>query len=369
MKLLDGRAARTTFQTLLISTVREFFRQRAGFFLIAIFLIFGFLTGREHYAFALFFLTDDWGMAILFGVWGTYTLLCAQFIAHQWLRPEYVFLHNVRLWPPAKRFFRLFVMALGFIQPLLLYGVYVLSIARQEKIIGKSWPLFVFWPLLCLVLVGVTEWRLRKPDVASSDRKAGVRLPFKRPATMIFWTLEWLLRERGLTLLLTKLGAILFVTATLVYDRTGDYDLRLPALGFTLAYLMNIGLSQELYEWENRVWLWGRSLPISRTKRFLQVVILHSILILPETFIAVRGGADSLTAGEWMQVYGLGLACLLLYHVQLYRPTYAPEKASQNLLVGYLVLTFLILYSVPVWGLAVGLFAGAAWGYTREWSR
>ena len=369
MKLPDGRAARTTFQTLFIATVREFFRQRAGFFLVAIFLIFGFLTSREHYAFALFFLTDEWGMVVLLVIWGTYTLLCAQFIARQWLRPENVFLHNVRLWPPAQRFFRLFLMALGFIQPLLFYGVYVLSIARQEKILSASWPLFVFWPLLCLILVGVTEWRLRKPDVASSARKAGIGLPFKRPTNMVFWTLEWLMRERGLTLLLTKLGAILFVTATLVYDSTGDYDLRLPAIGFTLAYLMNIGLSQELYEWENHVWLWGKNLPISRTKRFLQVVILHALLILPETFIAIRGGVDSLTAWEWMQVYGMGLACLLLYHAQLYRPTYNPEKVSQHILVGYLVLTFLILYSVPVWGLGVGIFGLAVWLWKREGGR
>jgi len=354
-------------KTLFISTVREFFRQRAGFFLVAIFLIFGFLTSREHYAFALFFLKDGWGMAVLFVLWSSYTLLCAQFIAQQWLRPEYVFLHNVRLWPPTKRFLRLFLMALGFIQPLLLYGVYVLSIARQENILGESWPMFFFWPLLCLGLVVMTEWRLRWPDVASSARKSGVRLTFKRPASMAFWTLEWLLRERGLTLLLTKVGAILFATATLVYDSTGDYDLRLPALGFTLAYLMNVGLSQELFDWENRVWLWGKSLPISRWKRFLNVAILHAILILPETFVAVRGDTiGSLSAWEWGQVYALGLACLLLYHVRLYRPTYNPDKASQHLLVGYLALTFLILYSVPVWGLSIVLLGGTVWEWRRS---
>ncbi|MPR33001.1 hypothetical protein [Salmonirosea aquatica] len=349
-------------KALLLSTVREFFRQRAGFFLVGIFLIFGFLTSREHYAFAMFFLTDDWGMLTLFVVWGGYILLCAQFIAHQWLRPEYVFLHNVRLWPFGRRLYRLSVMALGFIQPLLLYGIYVLSIARQEKILGSSWPLLVYWLILYLALVVVTEWRLRNPDVASSARKSGVRLPFKRPAHMIFWTLEWLLRERGLTLLLTKVGALLFVTATLVYDHTGDYDLRLPAIGFTLAYLMNIGLSQELFEWDNQIWLWGKSLPISQGKRFLNVLILHAILILPETFVAVRGDTlGSLSAWEWVQVFGLGLACLLLHHVRLYRKSYDPEKSSQSLLVGYLVLTFLILYSVPVWALGVVLLGWSMW--------
>ena len=350
-------------KALLVCTVREFFRQRAGFFLVGIFLIFGFLTSREHYAFAVFFLKDDWGMAILLGIWSSYTLLCAQFIARQWMRPEYVFLHDARLWPPGKRFYRLFLMALGFIQPLLLYGVYVLSIARQEKILGKSWPIIGgYWLLLCLVLMVVTEWRLQNPDVASSARKSGIRLPFKRPANMIFWTLEWLLRERGLTLLLTKSGAILFVVATLVYDHTGDYDLRLPAMGFTLAYLMNIGLSQELYAWDNQVWLWGKNLPISQRKRFLNVLILHVILILPETLVAMRGDTQgSLTAWEWVQVFGLGLGCLLLHHARLYRKNYDPEKSSQSLLVGYLVLAFLILYSVPVWGLTLFLFGWAVW--------
>lgn len=354
-------------KTLLLSTVREFFRQRAGFFLVAIFLLFGFLTSREHYAFALFFLTDEWGMATLFMIWSGYILLCAQFITYQWQRPEYVFLHHVRLWPRGRRFYRLFVMALGFIQPLLFYGVYVLSIAWQEKIFDKGWPLWVYWPLLGLALVAVAEWQLRNPDVASSARKAGLRLPFKRPGSLVFWTVEWLLRERGLTLLLTKVGAILFVTATLVYDSTGDYDLRLPTIGFTLAYLMNVGLSQELFDWENRVWLWGKSLPISRTKRFLHVLVLHAILILPETFVAVRGdAAGSLSAWEWMQVFVLGLACLLLYHVRLYRTNYDPEKNSQSVLVGYLVLTFLILYSVPVWELSMVLLGWAAWLWKRE---
>ena len=148
----------------------------------------------------------------------------------------------------------------------------------------------------------------------------------------------------------------------LVYDSTGDYDLRLPAIGFTLAYLMNIGLSQELYEWENRVWLWGKSLPISRMKRFLNVLVLHAILILPETLVAVReDSVGSLSAWEWVQIFGLGLACLLLHHARLYRKNYDPEKSSQSLLVGYIVLTFLILYSVPVWGLAAALFGWTVW--------
>jgi hypothetical protein len=356
-------------KVLLLATVREFFRQRAGFFLVLLFLIFGFLTSREHYAFAQFFLTDPWGMPTLFVIWIGYALLCVQFINHQFTRPEFVFLHGARLWPLPIRLYRLGVMAVGFIQPLLYYGIYVVFVAIQEGVFSRTLPMFVFWLVLGAGLLGVAEWRLRHPDVASSVRKGGFSLPFRRPVSVVFWTLEWLLRERGLTLLLTKLGATLFVLATLVYDRTGDYDLRLPAIGFTLAYLMNSGLSYELYYWESEVWLWGRSLPVSSPKKFLTLVLLHAILLLPETLFALRDGGTQFSWWEWVQLYALGVSCLLLHHARLYRQEIRLEDTGTFLFFGYVVLTFVILYSVPIWVISLVLLVGADLIWFREKSR
>ncbi|GHB60216.1 hypothetical protein [Persicitalea jodogahamensis] len=350
-------------KVLLLSTVREFYRQRAGFFLVVIFILFGFLTGREHYAFAHFFLTDEWGMSALLVAWVAYTLLCAQFLAHQLTRPEYVILHSTFLWPPWKRMRRLMVMALGFILPLIFYGIYVLTIARQENILKRTWPIFPYWLLLSLVLVAVAEWRLRNPDIATAT-KIAFRLPFRRPANFIFWTLEWLLRERGFTLLLSKAGVFLFMIAALVYDSTGTYDLRLPAVGFTLAYLLNAGLSYELYRWENEIWLWGKSLPFGKTTRFGRILILHAILLLPEAFLAVSYG----TRLEWYelaQLYALGVSTLLLYHAQLYRRQLLLEETLQTVAIGFIILTLVILYKIPVALLALILLSGAWLGWRR----
>ncbi len=353
-------------KTLLLSTVREFFRQRAGFFLVFIFLVFGFLTSREHYAFALFFLTDEWGMVALFVLWSGYMLLCAQFISHQFTQPEYVFLHQARLWPMPKRIYRLALMALGFIQPLLYYGIYVIAMAIQDKILVKTIPLFIFWLLLSAGLVAVAEWRLHHPDIATSTRQSGWKLPFRRPSSLVFWILEWLVRERGLTLLLSKIGAMLFILATLVYDRTGTYDLRLPAIGFSLAYLMNSGLSNELYHWESEVWLWGRSLPAATSKRFFRAILLHAILLVPETLFALRNGGNQLSIWEWGLLYFLGLACLMLHHSRLYRITTQAEETGLPHFVGFILVTLLILYGVPVWGLGLVLLLTAAWLWFRE---
>lgn len=352
-------------KVLLLSTVREFYRQRAGFFLVAIFILFGFLTSREHYAFALFFLTDDWGMSALFVVWIAYTLLCAQFLSRQLVQPEYVVLQNAFLWPVGKRVIRLVVMALGFILPLILYGIYVFAIARQENenIVAKTWPILPYWLLMSLVLMLVAEWRLRNPDQTTATETV-FQLPFRRPTSFGFWTLEWLLRERGFTLLLSKVGVFLFMIAALVYDSTGTYDLRLPAVGFTLAYLLNAGLSYELYLWENEVWLWGKSLPFGKIARFVRVAILHAILLLPETFLAVRYG----TRLEWYelaQLYALGLSTLLLYHTSLYRAPKLLEETLQPVAISFIILTFAILYKIPVALLALILLAGAFLGWQR----
>ncbi len=352
-------------KVLLLSTVREFYRQRAGFFLVTAFILFGFLSSREHHAFALFFLTDEWGMTALLIIWIAYTLLCAQFLNNQLTRPEYVLMHHAYLWPWSKRVMREIVMVLGFILPLLGYGMYVLSIASQEDLLANSWPMFAFWLLLTLALLAVTEWRWRNPDVASSNRKTDFRLPFRRPVNFIFWTLEWLLRERGFTLLLSKLGVFLFMISALVYDSTGVYDLRLPAVGFSLAYLLNAGLSFELYQWENEVWLWGKSLPSGTTIRFSRVIILHAILLLPETILAIRYGTR-LEWGELAQLYTLGLSVIILYHAQLYRRQLPLEETLQPVAIGFIILTFAILYKIPV-ALLAGILLGGAFVGWRRW--
>jgi hypothetical protein len=58
------------------ATVTEFFKQRAGMFFVVIGLLFGFMSGNEHHAFAVFFLTAEFGMLYLLVIWFAYTLFC-----------------------------------------------------------------------------------------------------------------------------------------------------------------------------------------------------------------------------------------------------------------------------------------------------
>jgi hypothetical protein len=350
---------------LLISTVQAFFRQRSGMFFVLMALLFGFLSGREHYAFAVFFLTDSFGMLYLGGIWLLYTLLCIHFIKNLWVQPDYGFIYQARLWPASKRFFRFLVMALGFLQPILYYGIYIIFVAKEDHLLNRIWPIFLWYFLLSILLIAVAEWRIRYPHLFYSKKKTILNWPFPRPVLWIYWSVEWLLREKGLTILACKAGVFSVFVCTLIYFQTDHYDLRLPAVGLSLGYLLNIGISYELFRWENEIWHWGMSLPFSKIARFRKIVLAHVILIIPETLIAMRYQVLSLS--DILELSGLGLAILMLFHTYLYKRSGLLEEMMKPVLTGFIMLTLLILYKVPVWGLAAIGLISAYYMYSRNY--
>lgn len=350
---------------LLTSTVSAFFRQRAGTFLGLLGVLFGFLSANEHHAFALFFLTGTYGMLTLFGIWLVYGLLCAQFVVNTWKLPEYTFIFHARTWPALTRARRFAGQALGFLQPILYYGVYLFMIAIQEKLLARLWPVIPFYIILTAMLALFAEWRIRKPVLYVPVKgKSLIKWPFGRPTSWLYWSMEWLMRERGITLLVGKLGAMLVAAGTMLYYSTGEYDIRMPAVGMSLAYLLNLGLSFELFQWEGEIWLWGRSLPVPVWKRWGRVVTAHLILIVPETLVVLRSGA--LGFAEVAQLYVLGLTILIVSHLYFYKRSGLPENAMQVFLFGFVGLTLLILYKIPLllmaaFGIAFSLYAFPRW--------
>ncbi|NIJ53186.1 hypothetical protein [Dyadobacter arcticus] len=341
-------------KTLMLSTVSAFFRQRAGMFFVFLGILFGFLSGAEHHAFAVFFLTGSYGMAYLFGIWLAYTILCAQFLIQTWKLPTYTFVYNARIWPAEIRLIRFALLALGFLQPILFYGIYLISISVQDKILSRLWPVIPFYLFFIFSIAFIAEWRVRNPVLyVAKTNNSFFKSPFPRPVSWLYWAIEWMFREKGITMLAGKLGAVLVSVGTMLYYSTDNYDIRLPAVGLSLAYMLNLGISYEFFKWESQVWLWGRSMPVSNARRFLRILAFHAIIILPETLAAMRNGP--LNFVEIIQLYLLGLALITLSHLFFYRKNGIQEDSMGAYLFGFIGLTLLILYKIPLL-----MIAGAA---------
>lgn len=353
-------------KTLFRSTVGEFYRQRAGFFLTIILLAFGFLSAREHAGIAVFLLADKYGMISLATIWALYTLMAQVFWNTLWSSPGYSFVYHTRLLPAVRRLCWLGTLAVGFLIPPLLYGAWIVNVAIGQGIFTRSMPVLGIWLGMWLLLLLWADRKLRNQDTAVQKKGVPAALRFKRPVSWISWTLEWLVREKSLTLLLCKAGSVLFTVATLAYYGTDDYDLRLPAIGLSMAALANIGLSYEVFHWETNIWLWSRSLPVSILARIGRLALVHCFLLAPDFLLIIRYGYHLLDFDEMARIFILQLSLLLWYHSSLYKAKPLLEDSLGAVFILFIVLTILILYNMPLILLAGALLAVGCLNYYRS---
>ena len=127
--------------------------------------------------------------------------------------------------------------------------------------------------------------------------------------------------------------------------------MRMCPLTLTPVSRETIGLSYEIFQWEGVVWMWSRSLPVSVSKRFFRTMLIHALVILPETSICLH--YDVLSLGEGIQIYCLGMGLIMLFHTYLYKKNGLLEDFMQPVLIGFVILTLVILYKIPVMLIAV----------------
>lgn len=352
-------------KTLFIATVGEFYKQRAGFFLTVVLLAFGFMGAGEHRALASFLASGAVGLAVLLVLWLAYTLMCGVFWNSLWRARAYTFVYHARLAPALKKLTWLGGIAAGFLIPVLLYGVWVIKTASGDSNLTGVFSVAGFWLLLWCSLVVLGNYLLNNQDTASKKTSLPAFASFKRPPNRVFWAVEWLVREKALTLLICKTGAAVFTAATLLYYGTDDYDVRLPAIGLLFAVLMNIGISHEIFHWETEIWRWGRSLPIPVSKRVAEVVVLHLLVLLPDTAVMLRYGFALLSIPEILQLLLLQGSFLLWYHGTLYRTEKSLEDSLTVVFRVFIPLTLLILYRVPLPLISAGFLGVFYWQYRR----
>ncbi len=345
--------------------VTEFYKQRIGFFVVSAAFAFGILSGREHVNIAQTALTNLPFLGLICSLWTGYTLMVIQWIRHHLSLPEYRFLYALRTIRSGQRMRYFLYTTLQLLAPVLLYGLFIVCIAFQKNILMPVIILVSVIALLIMSTLLLLEWLIRHPAIRSQSVRRKT-LNLKRPVSFSYWTLEWLLRERTLTLLITKTASAVLIAGVILYYQTGEYDLRLPALGLTLATLLNTGLSAELFSWQNHTWLWLRSLPVSPQKQIIRILTIHFTILLPEIVITWRYGWGSL---QWWEMIQLNLFCLtliLLVHSLFYLLNQTLEEMVRLLFWLFIGLTFIIMYKTSISVVAAIMLVVAGINYKKR---
>ena len=347
--------------------VRQFYLQNTGLFLVVLMLVGGFLSSAEHIALATYALHDGFFLTAYFIFWLLYTLYTIRFSLQVFQKND--LLQLFRLIPPGKRIAVLYLLHLQLLAPVIAYAGFMLWVGSSQHTTATNAVLVLIVGLLSVLPLPFVERALQNPNPEqfTGNLTAWLRQRFTTPYGFFF--IRYLFREQAATLLLTKTGSCLLTIGVLAIYPTDDYDIRLLSLGMLLAAAFHAGIVFELYQFEAMQLLLLRNLPLSIANRGVSYVGILALIISPEAFLLLKNHPADVSVPAITGVWAFGLSLLLLQYVALLSRHQARDRFMSLLFWPVIGCFFLIMYRLPVWGLAGAGLAVAAVLFIRNYYR
>jgi hypothetical protein len=328
-------------RTLLI----EFYRLNTGFFLLIGTLTFGFMSKVEHIALAQALTSSPYTLAIAAGVWLIYALKIVSFNSRQLNLQENLILFNFELLPMWRKITcAAVVFALQFL-PAIGYGVFLISIVAAPP----EHLFIIAGSMVACCAAGTVQlvraFRLPFHERKTSSLQGFLNRRLYRPFAQFY--LEGLMRTDPVMVAGTKLfsGALLYGVCALY--RSVAYDNRLIAMALTACALANLLLLFRLHEFDHAVIRWSKNLPIAVTSRYLTLVLVILIFLLPECVVLFKYFPAQLSGYAALAdaLYLLGVNCFLLGLLQ--KKSGMLEDFTKSSFWIFIALVLLILFQTP----------------------
>lgn len=328
--------------------VQEYYRRNVGFFLVVLLFAFGFLRKIEHIAIAQYVLQSYFLMGMVFGLWTLYSLKTIAFVRRQFGHPAYQFLYQLRLFPARVRWFQLAFMQANLLIPIMAYSVFMLYLGVGLQTWASNILIICFLVFLTLAPLWLYERMLRHPNPEQTIGK--IRNYFNQRITWPYPTffIRYLLQHQAVLLALTKGFSCLILLGVLLLYPTDDYDERLLSLGMLFATIAHVILVYQHYEFEHQQLPLLRNLPILLSKRFVQYLLIYSLLLFPEVIILLRNWPESVKYVFLLRLVIFGIGNLLLIHNILFVKHLKQDKLTERAFWGVIIGFFLVMFRLDV---------------------
>lgn len=339
--------------------VAEFYRHNIGLLLVVLLLAGGFLSSVEHIALARYAMQLPLVLGVYGVLWALYALKTVQFVRQTLHDPAFEILFFLRIVPTRTRWLVLAGAQAALLGPVLGYAVFVLAYGYAP---GAEWALAAvpgFLLLLNLSAVYRYDAWLKAPHADQRRRSlsAWVTQRWQQPYPLFF--IQHALRAEPVLLVLTKLGAGFVLWGVCRLYPTDDYDGRLLSLGVLLAAAVQGPLLVAWKEFEDQKLLFLRNLPFSLAQRAGFYLLTAALLWLPETLLLLRYRPEGVSWDFQLSVAAFGLTLNALFFSSLFEKSRSLEELMPRLFWGVIVGFFLVMFGVPVGGLAVGSLMSA----------
>jgi hypothetical protein len=347
---------RTVRSVLIRSLVRPFYRKNAGFFVFVFTLLFAVINRLNdeqefiwsyHYHLILGMLNSPDLTALVFLAWLIYADKCCHFITGVIRHPDYSFLNMLSRSDTRTVFGLLLRAQAGLFLPVTCYALVIAGVAARKGRYEWSLMVLLYIALLCLLSTRRYLYLLRNPGKDRDRRRiGGPRHP--RPP---YWSflIRYTLHERKALFL----GIKLFSCAMLFFLTMGvapaDYDIRMPFLFYSIGLFGHGVLLYRFREFEERRLAFYRGMPVSLTRRFMQVALLCLLLFIPEVITLSWVTPHALHYGDALRLALSGYGLLLLLNCILLAAPLRMADFLKLLLLLYGVLYFFVMAGALFW--------------------
>jgi hypothetical protein len=336
----------------------EFYRSNAAFFLVAIGLCCGFMSGVEHQALAEFFISSSIVLLIPISIWIFYALKVIQFNKKILNANENEFLFNLRLVNKKIQYITGFIVVLEELLPVVAYSMFLGATAMKHA--QYLMMAYILFSVLALIIISVAMLvrNLYNPGIEDKETKIQQLLNtrFNRHNLQFFF--EWIVRNDLMTVVYSKLFACVLLISTLKLYTTDVYDWRLMGIVISIAMMGNAVLIFKYQSFQEQHLSITRNLPLSLSSRLIHFILTFSILCLPELGILIKNFPVNLTRYELIYAVLFCFGILIGIYSSLYIKHINLDKLVTRCFIGVITLIILILFNVHLFIIAVTLIIG-----------
>ncbi|MDQ6812208.1 MAG: hypothetical protein M3040_00485 [Bacteroidota bacterium] len=354
--------------------VNYFYRVNSGLFVVAFFVLFGtpYSPLTFHYSLITGIIQSQLFLGLVMLGWLLYNAKCVDYVLKQLQHSQQTFLFSLNALPIKKvYFYHVYVQVLVYL-PVLLYSAAVVVIAfkKHAYIPGIEIMLFnlaiIFITPLLYVFALQQNRRTLSPFLFPSVHVKMRRYYFFFPIYFVF-------TDRKQMLLVTKISSLIVLYGFIMLYEPERYDIRPIQLCLLLVAAAHCAVVFEIRQFENDYLEFVKNLPITLTGRFLRMVAMFAVLLLPEMILLLKGLHSQFLVNDYPFLLLMLIALLCLFHVVLMLENVTMEQMIRTVFAILAACFFIILYNagtmliVTVLVLAFVLYQAYYYHYEKKY--
>lgn len=327
---------------LLRSVSAEFYRENLIPLFILIYFCFGFLRSIEHISIAKQLLTGRimWEYYI---VWIVYISYTTHFTIQKIRNPAYQFLLNISLFSLYLKVSLLLALQLALLLPILAYGVFVAILATQVNSFINVLLVGLFFLFGIVISSTIISHKISSPYKGFIKRTTNNFVAKKTTPSWAFFCL-YLLKEKGLILLVTKFLSTIFLIGFMYIFNVGTEDLRPLLISVLAAAAIHMNVIKEYFEFDTIQMQNFNQLPISIERKFFKHLLILFLILLPEVLILLRFAPSQYDIMMRALPFVLALSIAVAAFSRLYGVN-SIDKYNNQLGIAMAVIFFAIMFN------------------------